>query len=767
MVHDKHSADHPADSPGDLPEASRRSRPASFATFTVLVSASLAFAAAPLPAAAGTAAPTSVRVLASTQSSVTLVTGDLVTAAPSLSGPATYTVSSASGASGAFFSYQGAGGDSYVIPAAAQPYVGRQLDPSLFDVSALIRDGLTNGARIPVRLQYTHGTMPTAPDGVTLTSVRGSSARGYVTAASGAKLTAALQSPRNGTTGAAPLAGLTAMSLDLPTTPATATTPTSATTTTTTATSSSAGPLQILQLNVLDGTGSPAASASVFLADSDQSNLETIEVPIVSGVARVAVPAGHYSAFAGFTGQNTDGTPVYRVAGTDLTVPTGTAVTSATIDARTATSKVSATTPKAAVRDSLGVTYFRADPNGLIVQEYHWQLATTGDIFVSPQAAPAVGALHFLVTWGGTSPTDTDAYRYDLAFAADHVPADEAYTVTPEQVATVQENISTDPLGTGTARLATVPVLPFTSIGWIQRTAAISVPTQYTDYLTTTGGGMWQQSYVSQQGVQIKGDPITVKAGNQYSIDWAHGPQSVGFGQHTGAHSCAACLAGSTLTMLPATNDDSDPTHSGGSSFVSGNLALSYNGTALSSTAGYGAVISGAPTAAGTYHLVLTTNLTNDRYASQSTQSVTDLTVPFDPAARGSMLPAEDTCDGETATTPCTILPVLTVNYRLDSDTQNTSHQAHQVIRLDVGHLTYDGAGSRAPITSAAVRISFDGGTTWQQAALTGRAGQYTATWDNPTAGGTPTLQVTATDAAGGSITQTVTAAYTVALPLN
>jgi hypothetical protein len=757
VVYHKHSPHYRADSPGDLPEASRRSRPA---TFAVLVSAGLAFAAAPLPAAAGTAAPVSVRVLTSAQSSVTLVTGDVVTATPSLSGPATYTVSSASGGSGAFFSYQGAGGDSYVIPAAAQPYVGRQLDPSFFDVSALIRDGLTNGARIPVRLQYTHGTTPAAPDGVTLTSVRGSSARGYVTAASGATLTAALQSPRNGTTGAAPLAGLTSMSLDLPTTPA-------ATATTTPTTNSGAGPLQILQLNALDGTGSPAASASVFLADADQSNLETIEVPIVAGVARIAVPAGHYSAFASFTSQNADGSPVYQVADTDLTVPTGTTVTTATIDARTATSKISATTPKAAVRDSLGVTYYRADPNGLIIQDYHWQLAATGDIFVSPQAAPAVGALHFLVTWGGTSPTATDAYRYDLAFPADHVPADEAYTVAPEQVATVQENVSTDPLGTGTARLATVPVLPFTSIGWIQRTAAISVPTQYTDYLTTTGGGTWQQSYVSQQGVQIKGDPITVKAGNQYSIDWAHGPQTAGFGQHTGAHSCAACLAGSTLTILPATNDDSDPTHIGGDSFVSGTFALSYNGTALSSTAGYGAVISGAPTAAGTYHLMLTTNLTADRYASQSTQSVTDLTVPFDPAAPGSMLPAEDTCDGETATTPCTILPVLTLNYRLDSDTHNTSHEAQQVLRLDIGHLTYDEAGSHAPITSAAVRVSFDGGTTWQQAALTGRAGHYTATWANPTAGGTPTLQVTATDAAGGSITQTVTAAYTVALPLS
>ena len=48
---------------------------------------------------------------------------------------------------------------------------------------------------------------------------------------------------------------------------------------------------------------------------------------------------------------------------------------------------------------------------------------------------------------------------------------------------------------------------------------------------------------------------------------------------------------------------------------------------------------------------------------------------------------------------------------------------------------------------------------------MTGSAGDYTATWPNPASarGTSPEIKVTAADAAGGSITQTITAAYTIA----
>jgi hypothetical protein len=107
------------------------------------------------------------------------------------------------------------------------------------------------------------------------------------------------------------------------------------------------------------------------------------------------------------------------------------------------------------------------------------------------------------------------------------------------------------------------------------------------------------------------------------------------------------------------------------------------------------------------------------------------------------------------------ILPALTLNYRLDTDENNTSTSPVQALNLTVGHLSYDGAGSHAPITSASVRVSFDNGSTWQRVPVIGFAGHYVALWHN-TAGTSPSIEVTATDAVGGSITQTVTNAYTV-----
>ncbi|MER5514382.1 hypothetical protein [Streptomyces sp. NPDC002763] len=120
---------------------------------------------------------------------------------------------------------------------------------------------------------------------------------------------------------------------------------------------------------------------------------------------------------------------------------------------------------------------------------------------------------------------------------------------------------------------------------------------------------------------------------------------------------------------------------------------------------------------------------------------------------------------GGCSDTPCQILPALTLGYRLTSDNNNTSDQLIQTMRLDVGHVSYDGAGPHSRITSAKVSVSYDGGTTWKPALVVGLNGTYQAAWLNPVSahGTSPAIKVTATDAAGGSITQTITSAYTIA----
>ena len=64
-----------------------------------------------------------------------------------------------------------------------------------------------------------------------------------------------------------------------------------------------------------------------------------------------------------------------------------------------------------------------------------------------------------------------------------------------------------------------------------------------------------------------------------------------------------------------------------------------------------------------------------------------------------------------------------------------------------------------APITRAALSVSFDGGETWQAARVTGTNGAYAAVFRAP-AGAMVTLRARAADAAGGTVTQTIIDAY-------
>jgi hypothetical protein len=64
-----------------------------------------------------------------------------------------------------------------------------------------------------------------------------------------------------------------------------------------------------------------------------------------------------------------------------------------------------------------------------------------------------------------------------------------------------------------------------------------------------------------------------------------------------------------------------------------------------------------------------------------------------------------------------------------------------------------------APVTRASVSVSFDGGKTWHQARVSGHGGSYAAVFTAP-AGAPVTLRTSAADAAGGTVTETITSAY-------
>jgi hypothetical protein len=82
-----------------------------------------------------------------------------------------------------------------------------------------------------------------------------------------------------------------------------------------------------------------------------------------------------------------------------------------------------------------------------------------------------------------------------------------------------------------------------------------------------------------------------------------------------------------------------------------------------------------------------------------------------------------------------------------------------QRVHLTVGQLQ---AAAASAITKASVSVSFDGGTTWHAATLTGTGGSYTASFTAP-AGAKVSLRTSAADADGGTVTETITSAYQIA----
>jgi hypothetical protein len=120
---------------------------------------------------------------------VLLITGDRVLAVPAANGPVSGGVipGNAGGLDGLMLSLR-LGGQAYVIPAAAVPFLGRGLDPGLFRLGALV--SREAGGRLPVRIGY-RGALPALP-GVTITRNGRGGAQGYLTAASAGVFGAAL-----------------------------------------------------------------------------------------------------------------------------------------------------------------------------------------------------------------------------------------------------------------------------------------------------------------------------------------------------------------------------------------------------------------------------------------------------------------------------------------------------------------------------------------------------------------------------------------------
>ena len=644
----------------------------------------------------------------------------------------------------------------YVVPTSAMPYVGRLLDPELFDVARLHA-----GARIPVRLTFTAGA-PSVP-GVTITSRGAGAASGYLTARSARTFGAALA--RQFTADAAKgfprrssLFGATGIR-------SAATAPVVV---------SPQFPMRTVIIKALDSAGKPLpfGFVDVFAVD-DASKYFGFGGIVVDGEARVSLPVGTYALHGvGFEADAAGNVTSGRTTVVDdYVVSTQNQVV--TLDDRLATARPTMTTPTSAALDSLVHTWGRTDAAGN--GSFSSSLFTSGGVplLLQPQPAPKVGTLRSAAQFTAvTTPAAGTSTLYTANYAADGVPAGQTHAFRLSRAQAVRPTYYADvlPRSAQLARSVIDPELGGTGVGVVT-----PLPGTRKEYVLGDAPGVYADTlfaapdpFTNPFGDMVDDGFRLIRPGTTTRPDWLRAPHLArvpaatdGFSALGFDPSCAACRSADAMTVVVDPAQDTTPGHS----FATFGRAdgvpvarfrvLRDGVTVFDENDVVGADLE-VPAGTATYRVMTTV----DRVPSSallSTRTRTDITFVSSAADRGAV-PAGQTCFLADA---CTVLPILSTDLTLPVDGRDAVPLGDSTVKLRVGHLV---GAPRTAVTSAAVEIRFPGGP-WTRLPLerTGD-GRYTAHLSLPAqrAGALADLKVTARDAAGGVLVQTALAAFAV-----
>ena len=709
----------------------------------VLAGSAMPASAAPAPAQrSNQLAPAGVQV-------VTLVTGDRVAVQTDAQGRQRVMTTAAAGGHGAYTTVR-QNGDLYVFPKAALPYLGVSLDRSLFDVSALIRDG--SGSRVPVRVSFAAGAPQTAP-GLTVTgSPNATTKDGYVAATDAAAFGAALTAQaRHDIRAGAPanrqlFGGVTAIRY------------------------AGRGPGPVIQpnfpmftlrINVLGLNGEPADFAFLDVINTDDGR-KFLGFPVaVNGEARISVPVGHYSALLEADDVDADGNFVPHVVINDFEV---TAASTITMDARGATAKVDFSVPRPAVADSYGFEWLRGTESASL------QAGTFSVVppFVSPTAAPQFGIQHYVSEAMFSSPAGTTpTYGFDLrGTPTEAIAANQHTDVTARSLATVHETFANDKQQEGGIARFAFESWQFFALGV---SPAMPQPTRNTEYVTARPDLTHSAFTVANNGFDSFGSflsngPRTYAPRQQVNEEWFRGPIKPGFPADPATSNfafCNICRADDNLEVFINPETDSTPDHFGFLDAPSEGVTSTAHFQLLSGSTviadGQDMVggIFPVPAAATNYKIVydqtriapwfVTAPVSHTewtfRSATSPARTVPDKVLCF----------SGDNCSG---------VSVLDTTYHLNGSLLNTMKPGVASMELTIRHAPYT---RELPITRTRVSLSFDGGRTFRPAAVVPLGhGRFHVVWVNPRHAGPVTLKVSAADTAGSTISQTIEGAYVI-----
>ena len=525
--------------------------------------------------------------------------------------------------------------------------------------------------------------------------------------------------------------------------------------------------------------GQPDSGDIVFLTSADNVHRffgvqETFNV-FYKGSARFSVPAGHYWAVATFetATRRSDALrmvvlPQFTVAGRHPAVH---------VSERAATSKVTFRTPRPAV--NLAETFeVNRGPNGSDGYAQSWEAGTT--VWVSPTTRkPTVGPLHAYTSaiLGSPAKAATSyAYNLDYPGPAGVIPQQQ-FMARPASLAAVTERYYRDvPTRNGgwVAFGGTVAQLQFEGAPDIP-VRMPSVQTQYFQAGRNLLWTLWTMTNVHQfTGVDI--DIYRWFSGGQAQTqNWNAFPLHPAAFTTLGGPSAAfpvqisAPRIGNVLLLGLTPWSDNQFGHTGpgfgdnGPALVTGTYQVDQNGRRIAS----GSAVTGIPgIRLSPAPSVLKFTLTADRHSSfnpLSSGSSTTWTWHSDRDTR-ARVPRAWACGLELAGSTyrivrqCAVQHLMTLSYQVQGMSMTgQTRPGPQAVEVTAGHIQL---GGTAKITGAAARVSFNDGGSWFPATVTAQGGgRFKVAYSAP-AGADVTLRVSATDAAGGSISETIIRGY-------
>lgn len=499
------------------------------------------------------------------------------------------------------------------------------------------------------------------------------------------------------------------------------------------------------------------------------------------GLATFHLPAGHYFAFAQFGGSGLAKPPPRHVVIPQLSLTKNQTLSVAEAEA---SSKVTIATPRPATALDTDVDLQRTGARGPAIEI---EFLTSGPQWFNPVSAkPTVGTFRMAVNQHLESPAGSGVpYEYTLSYLdPPGIVPPQHYVASAKDLATVHERFY-QPVKTA-GGWGFPGTLPGTSpnkgkdwFGFVEPDGpALTLPGQLTEYVGGPATMEWNGEYALAKTPFVVSNPRLLHPGENLTENWS------AFPLHTaanvllerlpnmfGATLPSASRRANTLTLAVDPFDDNQPGHvigwlgSSGGAKVAGSYEVDQNGTKIAG----GNAVSKIPGPDGEFYTKATLNsakASTIRFALNVTRTGT--VYPLSNAihtvwtwrttrADTAKVPAGWTCVQYKRVSNCAVQPMMTLRYAVAGLSLHGATKAGpQVLRVSVGHLQ---AVKASAIAHAAVSVSFDGGKTWHRAQVTGSDGHYTAAFTAP-AHTKVTLRTSASDAAGGSIAETIANAY-------